>query len=465
MVSEELWRSFDTLYYQEKEPEAKSGIYLKYVELIINNKYRGVYALAEKMDRKLLKLKKEKKDVVKGELYDGYTWDSPVRFFGIASSTDSNSIVWGGWEVDYPDTTNWEKLYDFTRFAIQSSNAEFQADIFNKLVESNAINYYLFMNIIYAADNTGKNIYLAKYDVNEPYFFAPWDLDGTWGYAFNQNRTPYDKNLTNGLFTRLWDLNVNDYREKVANRWFLLRSTVFSKQSLFNAFEKQFNYLYLNGVYSREALLWKAGIYPDFSKKELDYMEEWTNQRLSFLDSYFDPFRSIPLPIEYQNFEATQKINGVVLSWIDATSSSIESFEIERSYDSNIYNQIGKISESNDFDTPNAYKFLDNNTQNGIRYYRLKIIKTGGSYSYSKVIKINYHGKKQIKIYPNPTNSNLHLEYSGSLPDIVSIYNVVGKLMLRATINSQLKTIYIGDFQKGVYFLRIGGYDVKFIKK
>lgn len=313
VVSEDLWRSFDTLYYAADEPDASAGIRLKYVEVFLDDKYQGVYALAEDMDRKELKLKKEKDDMVKGELYDGYVWDSPVTFSSVNATTDSTNTTWGGWEVNYPDTTNWQNFYNLVAFISQSSNENFASGIFDRVEEKSLIDYYLFLNLIYANDNTGKNLYVAKYNAGEPYFFAPWDLDGTWGYQYNQVRLPYNVILSNNLYDRLWNQDVNGYRTAVADRWFSLRETVFKQDSLFDGFETKYDYLFNNGVYEREGMLWTAGKFQKFSADELTYMENWTANRLNFLDTYFQPYRII-VPITLKSFSATAQPKSILLS-------------------------------------------------------------------------------------------------------------------------------------------------------
>ena len=52
----DIWRQIDTLDYQSEEPKAINGVHYQYVELFINDEYKGVYGLSERIDRKQLRL-------------------------------------------------------------------------------------------------------------------------------------------------------------------------------------------------------------------------------------------------------------------------------------------------------------------------------------------------------------------------------------------------------------------------
>ena len=184
-TANKLWKQIQVPYYVNYEPKAKPGADVMYVEMFLNGVYNGLYNLSEPIDRKQLKIKKFN-DNLRGELYKGYTWGAST--FTSLPSYNNNSRVWGGYEFEYPkssEITDWSSLYQFTNFVINSSELEFENDIWSRFEKDNFINYFLFLNLIRATDNTGKNIYLAKYKQGEPYFYIPWDLDGCFGTIWN----------------------------------------------------------------------------------------------------------------------------------------------------------------------------------------------------------------------------------------------------------------------------------------
>ena len=74
-ITHKIWLEMNQLYYAEQEPKAKSGADVMYVEVTVNDEYKGIYLLSEQVDRKLLKLKRNDNDVIRGELYKAYDSD------------------------------------------------------------------------------------------------------------------------------------------------------------------------------------------------------------------------------------------------------------------------------------------------------------------------------------------------------------------------------------------------------
>ncbi len=298
MINHKLWREIHTPYYIEQENKAFAGIRTEYIELAINNEYMGIYALGEQIDKKQLQLKKYKTSI-KGELYKGISWGDAVTFSNL-ENYNNNSRIWSGFETKYPkesDITNWDNLYNFVDFVINSSDEDFQNTIHDKFQMHNAIDYFIFLNLLRATDNTGKNIYIAKYNENEPYFYAPWDLDGTHGIIWNgERRNKTDDILSNDLYNRLFDTFF--FNKAAAKRWFELRdNSVLETSHLVDNISKSYNFLLENGNYERETLKWGAA---SIDLSNLDYTYTWLANRLNFLDVYFGgnllgvPENSIP---------------------------------------------------------------------------------------------------------------------------------------------------------------------------
>ncbi|MEZ5037196.1 MAG: CotH kinase family protein [Chitinophagales bacterium] len=288
VVSFDLWQQIDTLYYIKKEQKAVNGVNMKYAEVFINNEYRGVYGVGERVDRSQLKLKKFKDDEIRGELYKGSDWTDAV-LMNKAPVYDNSKALWAGFEYEYPDAEeiiDWENLYNLISFVEKSSDEEFYLAYPDKMVVDNLVNYFIFLNLTYAADNTGKNLYIAKYDKNEPYFYVPWDLDGTFGLFWDgSNHNNTTGLLSNNLYNRLLkDCSENGFVEKLKSRWKFLRTQVITYENITQMFEKQMEYLSRNGIYQREELAWNKYIYP---KTQYAYTTNWLKLRLNNLDSFF----------------------------------------------------------------------------------------------------------------------------------------------------------------------------------
>ncbi|MCT4591418.1 MAG: CotH kinase family protein [Carboxylicivirga sp.] len=282
-VNFELWRKINELSYKDEEPKAINGIHQVYVELFFNEQYRGIYALSERVDRKQLKLKKIKKGTIRGELYKGISWGAST--YTSLPAYDNNNNHWSGFEIKHPDDLiDWGNIYEFVDFVINEDHETFLHDYKNKFDIDNAVDYYIFLNTLRATDNTGKNLYVAKYSDGEPYFYVPWDLDGTYGIIWNGTKQNITNDiLSNGFYNRL--IEDESFTTKLSNRWKTLREEIITVESIMKDFDSHFDYLNTNGVYEREKIA-----YPDCKFLDLDnlqYTSTWLTERLNYLDGVF----------------------------------------------------------------------------------------------------------------------------------------------------------------------------------
>ncbi|HIP47419.1 MAG TPA: hypothetical protein EYG92_00420 [Lutibacter sp.] len=280
-----LWQEIHTPYYIDQETEATTGIKTQYAELAINDEYLGIYALGEQVDRKQLKLKKFTTNI-RGELYKGIGWGNST--FLEIFAYDNLDRVWGGFEMKYPkddEITDWENLYNLVDFVINSTNESFEENISSRFVLNNAIDYFIFINTIRAADNMGRNLYVAKYKEDEPYFYVPWDFDWSFGmWDFEQQNITNDI-MSNGLYDRLLSANSSLFREALVARWFELRNTsTLETTSFITSINERYTMLLANGNYEREILKWGT---ETIDLDNLNYTTTWIQERFTFLDAYF----------------------------------------------------------------------------------------------------------------------------------------------------------------------------------
>lgn len=186
-VATDLWNDFATKpYHQKWEKKALTGTRGKFVEVFLNGKYNGLYCMTEKIDRKQLKLKKLKQaenggnDVIRGSLFKSYDWTYETLMGHYPDISDypkkapsnynnfNKQEAWCGYELKYPDyedePIDWAPLWNAINFVSTSSDEQFVqefADYFDRPVVDD---YYLFMEIILASDNHGKNMYYFNYD-------------------------------------------------------------------------------------------------------------------------------------------------------------------------------------------------------------------------------------------------------------------------------------------------------------
>lgn len=335
-VSTDLWLDFSTPPYQSAyKKNVVNGTHGRFVELMLNGKYAGIYCMTEKVDRKQLQLRKLKEasnaaevDTVRGVLYKSSSW-SYSTLFGHemdvhtypgteVSTANSSSEYWNGWEAKYPDLSdassiNWEPLRKAVNVAAQGN----QNDLFNANVRSTFDlpvfrDYYLFIELMLASDNHGKNIYLYNYDITKykKFSITPWDLDGTWGMRWDgSENTGITADATKDFNTFLWDCehgdntlyhylstyNFDGWNDSLAIRYAELRTKYFDADSLYSRFASYRKLFKDSGADSREVKRWNNsdGIPLDFDT-EMSFLKKWIATRVSTLDMEYkyDPSTS-----------------------------------------------------------------------------------------------------------------------------------------------------------------------------
>ena len=306
-VAMDLWNDFATKpYYSDMEPNAMSGVRGRVVEVYLNDRYIGIYNFSERLDRKQMKLKKFDSD---GTIH-GLLWKSVgygcATMGSVPENYDNFSPVMDVFEAKYPelddlDHTDYSILWNAINFVVNSSNDDFRNHVDEYFDLPVVIDYYLFVTVLGALDNTGKNMYWAVYDCQKDKKITPaiWDLDMTVGsYALEHIKTEfaspeYDLGYVIGLVSRLNQLNVDGFKEKVRKRYQELRSTFFSPTHLVNRYTTYYNMLKESGAAKREEERWSgdSDVYGmDISfDDEIQYINDWIIRRIDYLDrNYFN---------------------------------------------------------------------------------------------------------------------------------------------------------------------------------
>jgi hypothetical protein len=280
----DIWNSFNNVPHIADEPEALNGTRGYMVEVFYNEFYHGLYCLTEKLDRKQLKVKK-----LYGNMYKADESTTGTNFLGV-SPFDNQSKLWGGWELEYPDlgdtpSPNWAYLYNETNFLANSNDAEFLADIKNRVDINNMVDYFIFMNIIRATDNDAKNTFFSFYDIRTApaFFYSPWDLDGTMGrdWAGLKVSNTVIGPGTNNLFIRLLNLNAQNFKGLVKNRWNQLKANQLSKATVAGRITGYKNLLTEAGAFDRER---------DYAIDSYDPLDLEAAYMTTFYSAQFDLF-------------------------------------------------------------------------------------------------------------------------------------------------------------------------------
>ena len=309
-VAMDLWNDFSAAaHFGKKDKTAHHASRGRMVEVFLNGKYHGIYNLCERIDRKQLQLAKSKDGSIAGLLYKADQWSTATKWGGSKSwanalwNPNSKSEEWEGWQAKYPEPSakkdaQWQPLLDAIRFVCTSSDSDFCADVARYFDLPSVRDYALFIELLFATDNSAKNVYWAaqNYAVNPQLTPIPWDLDGTFGRDWNGNSSgleahrDYRKYLIgeghqSTLMERLYKLNPDDWNEQMAERYRQLRRTHFDPDRLAQRFDAYLQLLEQSGANVREEERWRnsQGGHLDI-RKDVEQLKQWLTQRIAFLD-------------------------------------------------------------------------------------------------------------------------------------------------------------------------------------
>jgi hypothetical protein len=325
-VNTDMWNSFATLpYWHINEPKMRNGTRGHFVELFINDAYQGLYCMTERMDRKQLNLKKLKvvTDSVtklttytqRGTTIKGIGWSNAVLMgypYGgssVYSSFNNNSLSWSQYECKYPEYDEgepimWDNLYAALQIpnSYYTNDANFRTSVADKFDMPVYLDYYLFIDLMLATDNHGKNTFTSIYDqtVSTKVSISPWDMDATWGIRWDGTKalpTPaqdLDNFLINNehgqvnLFLRLKNLDVNGWKSVLLKeRYRTLRAGAFSHDSIMARFNTYAALFALSGADTREIAQWGSyGLVTNISS-EISFISDWVTKRLAYLDNQY----------------------------------------------------------------------------------------------------------------------------------------------------------------------------------
>ena len=328
-IATELWNDFAHKPYYDKENKIYTGVRGKVVELYLNEEYRGIYCLTECIDRKQLSLKKYDKNnnKIHGGLWKADQWGNSLMYDVIPY--DNTQERWGAFEVKYPELddveeTDYSTLYNAISFVANSTDEEFKNNIHKYFDMPVIIDYYIFLHVLNAFDNTGKNMYWAVYDkeTDKKITLAVWDLDGTVGQKWIEkwvpNATSPELEVENNLnlYVRLKKLNANNFNQKVLERYSELRKNILSTDNLINRYEYYYQLIKDCGAAEREEQ--KGSEDTDIDGRVLNFESEyndivnWITKHMEFLDNnvFIETTNICNIPFSNNNNKKIYNIEG-----------------------------------------------------------------------------------------------------------------------------------------------------------
>ncbi len=157
-------------------------------------------------------------------------------------------------------------------------------------------------------------------------------------------------------------------------------------------------------------------------------------------------------------FTAAKQEDFTTLYWIHNGGFHVERYVLERSEDGSQFTQLGEKISTGEIDHERyvEYDFLP---ATGDNFYRLKLVNTDGSESFSEVVKINFPDLVNFTIFPNPASdfTSLNLETVIGKKDVeITIFNNFGHQVKHLSLPEVWSKYYqmdIRDLKEGHYIV------------
>lgn len=312
----------DVLTYHLSNEMGMYASRTKYVELVLDGDYRGIYILMEKIKRDVnrvdivsLKPTDNSGDALTG----GYilkidkNTGTPNAYW--KSPYPANNLMEINVMVEYPKkdvitTEQFEYIKNhFTNFEHTLNGPNFKDPVegYVKYIDVNTfVDYFLLTELTYNIDAFRLSIYFYKdRDSRNPKIKmgAPWDYDHAygnanyckgwetnhWAYDFIREFCPQDDKQTPIWWSRL--LQDREFCLKVRNRWQQLRQNQWSNTKIMDFVDQNAALLSESQVrnFQRWPLLgewiWPNYYWGNTYQEEVAWFKNWTQQRLSWLDA------------------------------------------------------------------------------------------------------------------------------------------------------------------------------------
>lgn len=308
-VCMDVWDEMCTLPWNYTLSGAING---DYAELFVNGKYKGLYALNEKQDRKQLGLKKADETGVKSTIFKTTVTFSENRFspagfhtLGTKSPGASDVTKWYNVEITYPSreycsALTWMNFYNFTALVI-NGGADFSTRINEFVYLENIADYYLLNAAMNLTDNMRKNMVFVRYDDTDArfnrFFLVPWDMDASLGREYSSNKSDAGHIAANRLFKRLLS-ESEAFREIVYTRWQELKAGALSLDGIMARFAYYYDEITRAGAAAREieahpkftSYLEDAFSYNLDFEKEIAYIRTFMEKHLALMDQKIEKY-------------------------------------------------------------------------------------------------------------------------------------------------------------------------------
>ncbi|MCH2043442.1 MAG: T9SS type A sorting domain-containing protein [Saprospiraceae bacterium] len=168
------------------------------------------------------------------------------------------------------------------------------------------------------------------------------------------------------------------------------------------------------------------------------------------------------LNTEWTSFDGSTNGEINTLSWELEQESATSHFNILRSKDGVVFENIATVAAKGTVEQGTSYQYIDEQPLEGTNYYKIELVylsqKTSSTHLVSLDIKAFNTG---YGFYPNPSTGKVYYQYNASNEDVLNIevMDMLGKKLKEETVTSQVGLndvlIELDMYPEGSYMVRV----------
>lgn len=168
--------------------------------------------------------------------------------------------------------------------------------------------------------------------------------------------------------------------------------------------------------------------------------------------------KSVALPVTLVSFTAVKEGNSASLNWKTTEETNSGYFEVQHSTNSKTWAKVGEVPSANAGKTLQTYSFTHTEIASNTNYYRLKMVDLDGTFTYSKIAKVDMGDLPDlISFGPNPASDFLTIRSSNWAEiKLITLANNSGGVVYSSGLESKPEaTINVSKLSPGIYVLQI----------
>jgi hypothetical protein len=158
------------------------------------------------------------------------------------------------------------------------------------------------------------------------------------------------------------------------------------------------------------------------------------------------------LPVNFLFVDATYTEGRVEVVWATTTAEDNTHFVISRSSDGVLFEDIGTVNVTGTSSTITSYSFMDKDPSSGNVYYQVREITETGTSSSSQTVSV-LSEEINCLLFPNPSQSEFRLIFSGANEGIVQVYDMLGREVYKGKLDHDMS--FGNHFVKGKYIVKV----------